>query len=80
MVSYIVPDFYTNKAKGAVYILMHTTSCPQFMFIACIVTMNCGISSKEISNSIGKKTKIIFKHLHTDSVNHQIFKWEDIEF
>ena len=45
------------------------------MFIACIVTMNCGISSKEISNS-----KIIFKHLHTDSVNHQIFKWEDIEF
>ena len=42
--------------------------------------MYCGVSSEKIFNGIGKKTNIIFKHLNTDSMNHQIFEWEDIQF
>ena len=50
------------------------------MSIACIIAMNCGIRNEEIFNGIRKTIKSIFKHLDTDSVNHQIFKWKDIEF
>ena len=80
MISYIIPNLYANKAKRAIYILVYTTSCPQFMFIACVIIMYCGVSSEKIFNGIGKKTNIIFKHLNTDSMNHQIFEWEDIQF
>ena len=75
MISYVFSNLYANKAKRAIYILVYTTSCPQFMLI-----MYCGVSSEKIFNGIGKKTNIIFKHLNTDSINHQIFEWEDIQF
>ena len=80
VISNVVPNFYTNKVKSAIYIVMQTMSCSQFISIACIIAMNCGISNEEIFNGIRQNTKIIFKHLDTNSVNHQIFKWKDIEF
>ena len=59
MISYIILNLHTNKAKRTIYILVYTTSCPQFMFIACIIIMYCGVNSEKIFNGIGKKTNII---------------------
>ena len=53
-----------------IHIPVYTTSCLQFMFIACIIIMYRGISNEKIFNGTGKKTNIIFKHLHTDSMNY----------
>ena len=61
---------------------MYTTAraAPQFMSMACNITMHCVISSDEIFQVIWKTIKFIFKHLNANSMNDQIFKWEDIEF
>ena len=49
-------------------------SFAEIISIACTIAMNSGISSEEILKGIWKQNQTYFKHLDTDSMNHQTFK------